>query len=465
MSRWFATRVFTVVAFAAASIGLIRVVYAVVPPFNTYDRWMNAVIPLDPAWAAALAAGGLAAASASCLLDAQRRAQRLVHRWDWYFVLVYLVAAWVLVAGFFEKGRSEPSFHVACLAVLAVTGCYLWETTLVRLAAGTIGRTIFWPKVFRTLPLNQFSGVFILVVVILTSLLLTLGASSAFLAATSSTVYSELYLTGWLSGEWLLKVALPTVTLTVVAVLCRDILAVTAAKEAAVEARLAEERFRAELVTNVTHDLRTPLTSIINYADLIGKHPAADPTLAEYSAVLSRKSERLRSLIGDLLEASRASAGSLPVRLAPIELTEIIAQVAGDADEALAARGLTWVGPPPRHQLVLTDGEHLWRILENLVGNVVKYARSGTCVHAELVEGPGRLAVRLTNLTDEPLALSAEQLTAQFVRGDVARHTEGSGLGLFISDRLARLIGASLVLAVDGDRFVATVDLPTLGSR
>jgi signal transduction histidine kinase len=426
---------------------------------------MGVVVPLDPVSAAAIAAAGFAAASASCLIDAGRRAELRIHRWDWYFVLVGLVLVWVLVAGVFEKGRDEPAVHLICLTLLAVTGCYVWATTAVRLAAGTLGATIFWPKVFRTLPLNQFSGIFILAVVVVVSLFLAWGASSALGSAINATVFHDLRLTFWLTGDWLPAVALPAVTLVVVAVLCRDIIAVTAAKEAAVEARLAEERFRAELVTNVTHDLRTPLTSIINYADLIGRHPTADPTLVEYSEVLGRKSERLRSLIGDLLEASRASAGSLPVRLQPIELTEILAQVVGEADDALAARGLTWEGPAPRHRLVLTDGEHLWRILENLVGNVVKYARSDTCVHAELVESPGRLGVRLTNLTDGPLVVPAELLTAQFVRGDAARHSEGSGLGLFISDRLARLIGARLALAVDGDQFIATVDLPVLASR
>lgn len=465
MRRLLAARPVTVVAFAVACVGLIRVLYAEVRPFSAFNEWMAALVPLDPAQAGLLAVLGLVCASASCLLDARRRAKHAIHRRDWYFVCVYLLVGWVLVAGIFEKGRSQPAVHLICLAVLAVSGSYLWATTLVRLGAGTLGRSIFWPKVFATLPLRQFSGIFVLGAILLASIALFLGAADAITRSASTTVYSDLYLTSWLVGEWLAKVVLPAVTLTVVAVLCRDIIAVTAAKQAAVEARLAEERFRAELVTNVTHDLRTPLTSVVNYADLIGRHPAADPTLVEYAAVLGRKAERLRTLIGDLLEASRASAGTLPVHLQPIELTEILAQIAGEADEALAARGLVWVGPPPGSVLVLTDADHLWRILENLAGNAVKYALPGSCVRAELFRGNARVAVRLTNVTAEPLAVPAEKLTDQFVRGDAARHSEGSGLGLFISDRLARLIGARLVLAVDGDRFSATVDLPVPGSR
>jgi signal transduction histidine kinase len=169
-------------------------------------------------------------------------------------------------------------------------------------------------------------------------------------------------------------------------------------------------------------------------------------------------------LIGDLLDASRVSAGTLAVRLEPLELTELIAQVAGDFDEAFTARQLTWVGPPVGQYLVQADSEHLWRILENLVGNIVKYARPGSCVHADLVRLPGgpagTIALRLSNLTAEPVFATAEQLTSQFVRGDSARSSEGSGLGLFIADRLARLMGARLALSIEGDRFSATVELP-----
>jgi signal transduction histidine kinase len=463
MKRVLSSTAFTVAMFAVAALGALAVLYSWVQPFAAH-RWQfgAAGVLLDARLGWVLFPVGLLAASASCLVDAGRRAGRPLHRADWFFVLVGLVVVWSGVAGFFEKGRSVPAVHLVCLAVLAVTARYAWATLLVRLRAGTLGSTIFWPRVFRTLPLTQFSGIFILVVVVIAGLLLLLGAVSSVQTAAQASVWQELALRQWL-GDWFTRVALSALTLAVVAVLCRNILAITAAKEAAVEAKLREERFRAELVTNVTHDIRTPLTSIVNYVDLIGSLELDDPTLAEYTAVLGRKAERLKVLIGDLLDASRVSAGTLAVRLEPLELTELIAQVAGDFNEAFIAQQLTWVGPPVGQYLVQADSEHLWRILENLVGNIVKYARPGSCVHADLVRlpggPPGTIALRLSNLTAEPVFATAEQLTSQFVRGDSARSSEGSGLGLFIADRLARLTGARLAISIEGDRFSATVEL------
>lgn len=458
MRRVIRSRAVSGTAFLVAALGLVVAVYSRVQPFRYYGPF-GAAAGLWNVRAGGLAFGiGMIVASASTLADAQRRSARPLHRLDWFFVLVGVVSSWALVAGFFEKGRAVPGWHVVCLSVLAVTACYVWATLLVRLRARTLGDTIFWPRVFRTLPLNQFSGVFILVVVVVASLLLLAGAQSTVQSAAQASSYFDISLSSWL-GEWFTKVGLPGLTLAVVAVLCRNIIAITAAKEQAVEARLREERFRAELVTNVTHDIRTPLTSIVNYVDLIDKLGLEDPRLAEYTEVLGRKAERLKVLIGDLLDASRASAGNVPLRLEPIELTEIIGQIAGDFDDAFAARGLVWVGPAPGHHLVEADGEHLWRILENLVGNVVKYAQPGSCVHADLHRLPDLVRLRLSNRTTEPISATAEELMSQFVRADASRHSEGSGLGLFIADRLARLMGASLSVAVDGDRFTATVDL------
>lgn len=305
---------------------------------------------------------------------------------------------------------------------------------------------------------------FILVVIIGATGLLLFGAVWSIREVTGTSDYAPLMLSDWLS-VWLLTVAVPAATLAVVAVLCRDLLAITAAKEAAVEARYREERFRAELVTNVTHDIRTPLTSIVNYVDLIARLDLPDPALAEYTAVLSRRAERLRVLIGDLLEASRVSSGAVPVRLQVLDVVELLGQIAGDLDEALAARDLVWQGPPPGRVPVLADGEHLWRILENLLGNVAKHARPGTAVRAGVetsVEPVGRGVVRLSlvNVVAQPLSVPAEELVTRFTRGDAARRTEGSGLGLFIADRLAGLMGASLHLSVAGEHFVARVDLP-----
>lgn len=448
----------TVAGFALASLGLIVVLYSGVPPFAYYGGRLalgaHSALP-----GLAVLAGGLVLGVGTCLADAERRSTTWLHRLDWFFVIIGLLVSWSLTAGFFETGRSAVGWHVICLTALAVTGSYAVATAVVRLRAGTLRETIFWPRVFAVLPLRQFSGIFILVVVVIATGVLLLGVLSSVDAALRSSAYNDLWLPAWLA-DWFTTVALPALTLAVVAVLCANILSITAARQAAIEAQLREERFRAELITNVTHDLRTPLTSIVNYVDLIDSLDLDDPTLAEYTDVLGRKAERLKVLIGDLLEASRASAGSLAVNLRPIDLTELLAQVAGDFDEALTARELTWIGPPPERVWVQADGDHLWRVLENLVGNVVKYAKPGSCVHADLVRSASTVALKLTNQTLEPLLVSGDELIAQFSRGDSSRHTEGSGLGLFIADRLARLMGASLGVTVDGTRFTASVQIP-----
>jgi signal transduction histidine kinase len=456
--------VLTVVSFTVAACALVTGLYARVQPFSYYRGVFDrAPLPLGThlsdgrvELAVFLAAGVVA--SMACLWDAGRRARGWLHRLDYFFVVLGIMVCGTLLAGVFVRGRHDAFWHVVCLTGLAVLASYGWCTTLVRLRAGTMRRTIFWPRVFETLPLRQFSGIFILAVVI-GGVLLFVNGVHALLKGTMNAYPLDVSMPNWL-WSWFSGVALPVLALAVVAVLCRDLIAITVAKERAVEARLREERFRAELITNVTHDIRTPLTSIVNYVDLIDKLDLDDPRLAEYTEVLGRKADRLKVLIGDLLEASRASAGNLPVRLEPIEVTEILGQIAGDFDDAFAARELVWVGPRAGHDVVEADGEHLWRILENLVGNVVKYAKPGTCVHADLLRTPGTVRLSISNRTAEPIFASADELLSQFVRGDAARHSEGSGLGLFIADRLARLMGASLTLAVDGDRFTASVDLP-----
>jgi signal transduction histidine kinase len=458
--------VLTVGSFTVAALAFVAGLYARVPPFANYRGVFDRTpLPLgthlsDGRLELAVFLTAAVVASLACFWDAGARARARLHRLDYFFVVLGIVVGGTLLAGLFVRGRYDSFWHVVCLTGLAVLASYGWCTTLVRLRAGTIRRTVFWPRVFETLPLRQFSGIFILAVVIGGVLLLANGVRAVLSDAVNYAYALDTSLVSWL-WAWFSGVALPVLALAVVAVLCRDLIAITVAKERAVEARLREERFRAELITNVTHDIRTPLTSIVNYVDLIDKLDLDDPRLAEYTEVLGRKADRLKVLIGDLLEASRASAGNLPVRLEPIEVTEILGQIAGDFDDAFAARGLTWVGPAAGHDMVEADGEHLWRILENLVGNVVKYAKPGSCVHADLHRLPGTVRLSISNRTAEPIFASADELLSQFVRGDAARHSEGSGLGLFIADRLARLMGASLTLGVDGDRFTASVDLPT----
>lgn len=226
----------------------------------------------------------------------------------------------------------------------------------------------------------------------------------------------------------------------------------------AVEERLKSERFKTELITNVSHDIKTPLTSIINYADLIGKEESANPKIAEYSAVLLRQSERLKKLIEDLVEASKASSGSTEVLLSPCELGVLLTQTVGEYEQKLSERELTLIVTKPETPItIMADGRLLWRVFDNLMSNVYKYAQSGTRVYLSLEERRGRAVIVLKNTSSYPLNLSPEELMERFVRGDASRHSEGNGLGLSIAQSLTELQNGRLALSVDGDLFKVTL--------
>lgn len=233
---------------------------------------------------------------------------------------------------------------------------------------------------------------------------------------------------------------------------------------AAVEQRLKSERMKTELITNVSHDIKTPLTSIINYADLIGKEPCDNPTVTQYAQVLHRQSERLKRLIDDLVEASKASTGNLEVLLAPCEVGVLLSQTAGEYEQRLAEKGLRLVtGQPERPVKILADGRRLWRVFDNLMNNICKYALSGTRVYLTLEEQDGQAVISFKNTSREALNLTEAELMERFVRGDSARTSEGNGLGLSIARSLTELQKGTLDLTVDGDLFKVVLRFPLLG--
>ncbi len=233
--------------------------------------------------------------------------------------------------------------------------------------------------------------------------------------------------------------------------------------QSAVEQRMRSERFKTELITNVSHDIKTPLTSIINYVDLMEKQNIEDPTLQEYLAVVSRQSARLKKLTEDLLEASKASTGNLTVERAPCHLGILLEQAVGEYTEKAAAAGLTLLLEQPEQTVtVLADGRHLWRVFDNLLNNVCKYALAGTRVYVDLSVQGGTAHILFRNISATPLHVTAEELMERFVRGDTARHTEGSGLGLSIARSLTELQGGTFALTVDGDLFKAEITLPVM---
>ena len=226
---------------------------------------------------------------------------------------------------------------------------------------------------------------------------------------------------------------------------------------------MKSEHFKSELITNVSHDIKTPLTSIVNYVDLLEKEELGNETAREYVAVLSRQSGKLKKLIDDLVEASKASAGVLPVHTERCELGVLLDQCAGEYGERLRAAALDLVVTKPETPVViLADGRHMWRILDNLLSNVLKYAMPGTRVYLSLTREGERAVVTLRNISRDPLNLSGEALMERFVRGDSSRNTEGSGLGLAIARSLAQLQGGELDLTVDGDLFKVTLRFDTV---
>lgn len=237
-----------------------------------------------------------------------------------------------------------------------------------------------------------------------------------------------------------------------------DLNAIQSGISRAVDARLRSERMKTELITNVSHDIKTPLTSIISYVDLLSKEEIENEKAREYLEVLQRQSARLKKLTDDLVEASKASSGALPVTIEDCDLSVMLDQTAGEYGEKLTEKGLTLVvrkgeGSVP----VRADVRHTQRIFDNLMGNILKYALPGTRVYLELTEGESGPAVIFRNTSRSELKLSAEELTERFVRGDASRSSEGSGLGLSIARSLAELQGGSLAVTVDGDLFKVTL--------
>ena len=222
----------------------------------------------------------------------------------------------------------------------------------------------------------------------------------------------------------------------------------------AVEEKMKSERFRTELITNVSHDIKTPLTSIINYVDLIKREPLESETMKEYVEVLDRQSTRLKKLIEDLMEASKASTGNLPVNAEVCDATVMLTQIVGEFSERAEKNQLELIVDCPNPPVsIVVDGRHLWRIIDNLMSNICKYAQQGTRVYISLERYHGMVIMTFRNISRDRLKMSSEELFGRFVRGDSSRNTEGNGLGLSIAKSLTELMHGNLAVQIDGDLF------------
>lgn len=229
----------------------------------------------------------------------------------------------------------------------------------------------------------------------------------------------------------------------------------------AAQKQLKSERMKTELITNVSHDIKTPLTSIINYVDLLQK-PHTEEEQAQYLEVLDRQSQRLKKLIDDLMDMSKANTGNMVVEITRLDAVESVNQALGEFTEKLEKAQLT---PVFRHSVgsapILADGKLVWRVMSNLLGNAVKYAMPGTRLYIDLMTLEDKVVVSLKNISREELNVNADELMERFVRGDQARNTEGSGLGLNIAKSLMELQKGQLQLLVDGDLFKVTLTFPS----
>ena len=239
--------------------------------------------------------------------------------------------------------------------------------------------------------------------------------------------------------------------------IAQDLNALGQGASLAVERQLRSERMKTELITNVSHDIKTPLTSIVNYVDLLQK-PHTPQEGEQYLEVLARQSQRLKKLTEDLVEMSKASSGNIPVNLAPVNVVELVNQALAEYEEKLKKAQLPVVFTARQSEiLTMADGRLFWRVLDNLLGNCVKYAQPGTRVYVDVVKYEKKVMISMKNVSRAELNLPAEELMERFVRGDCARNTEGSGLGLNIAKTLMELQKGKLNLVIDGDLFKAVL--------
>ena len=230
--------------------------------------------------------------------------------------------------------------------------------------------------------------------------------------------------------------------------------------EKAVLESVKSERLKTELITNVSHDLKTPLTSIISYIDLLKQEEINNATAKEYIGILDERSTRLKYLVEDLVEASKAVTGNVEAKLEALMLDELVLQALGEYTDRIEAQGVEIIRYKIEAVKVLADGRHMWRVIENLLSNVCKYSMPHTRAYVEVVKKKDYGAFVIKNVSKDALNIDPKELTERFVRGDASRTTEGSGLGLAIAQSLVKLQGGLMNISIDGDLFKVEIEIP-----
>ena len=387
------------------------------------------------------------------------------------FLLLLILTAAIALFSFngLRLFYADPSAHfrvqiyeVLGLPLIAYTAAVFTVTELIaRIRDKDLLRTLYWLRFFRLYPPWKPLG-------LLLSLLLV-GSGIVLVATVQEIVIQATYNPMPVFGARVFRVPsaappellLPFSLLTLIATTYFVTFALNlSAKYAEASAeKVRAEQFKSELITNVSHDIRTPLTTVINYVDLLKKLPL-EGDAAEYVSVLDRKSDRLKMLIDDLIDASKAGTGNEEIVMQTVNVSEILGQIAGEFEDSFIAGDLTLVLTQPEEPVFISaDNRHLWRVLENLFSNASKYSLPGTRVFAEItLREDDSVMFTLKNTSRTPLDLSGDALSEQFIRGDRARQSEGSGLGLYIAKNLVELMGGIFHIHITGDLFVIEIE-------
>lgn len=248
--------------------------------------------------------------------------------------------------------------------------------------------------------------------------------------------------------------------------LASSVNSISEAQDLAIQKELKSQRLRTELISNVSHDIRTPLTSMSSYVDLLKKEGLDSPQAPEYVRIISEKTERLQKLTDDLFEAAKAASGDIPVTIEKLDMHAMVEQALAELDESINRNNIDVVlSKQTDNTMVYADGKLLWRVIENILTNVTKYSLSGTRAYMDIFEKDDQIILEVKNMSRDQLNISSQELLERFKRGDDSRNTEGSGLGLAIASDLTALMGGNFDISIDGDLFKAIVSLKKADSN
>ena len=254
---------------------------------------------------------------------------------------------------------------------------------------------------------------------------------------------------------------IPVTSKTDLGRLAEDINQVSSATELAIEKELKHQKMKTDLISNVSHDLKTPLTSMISYVDLLKREGLQSENAEEYLRIIDEKTKRLKNLTENLFEAAKASSGEIPVNMETLQVDALFNQAVAELEEKFEKRNLEIIYEnKTENDEIISDGQLLWRIIENLLVNVSKYALENSRVYIDLYNREDKVVLEIKNMSKDRLNISIDELLERFTRGDESRNTEGSGLGLAIAKDLTELIGGEFAIKIDGDLFKAIVSLP-----